>query len=131
MGIAAVGEIFIADSGGGEDASLPAVFAWVEAPVGFLQVGDGEMEVSLGGGEGAVAEHFLDVAETGAVAHEMGGAGVPPDVGGVTCFFTPASRAYLATSSSSVVRPRGADSREMKRAACCLPRRSRGRICAV
>ncbi len=58
----------------------------MEAPVGFLQIGNREMEVTLRGRERAVAEHFLHMAEAGAVADEMRGASVPPDVGGDVLF---------------------------------------------
>ena len=47
-----------------------------------LQVRDGEMQIALGRGEGTVAEQFLDVAETGVIAHQMRGTGMPPDVRG-------------------------------------------------
>lgn len=47
-----------------------------------LQVRDGEMQIALSRGEGPVAEQFLDVAETGLIAHQMGGTGMPPDVRG-------------------------------------------------
>ena len=54
----------------------------MKAPVRVLQVRDGEMQIALGRGEGAVAEQLLDVTETGVIADEMGSAGMPPDVRG-------------------------------------------------
>jgi len=46
----------------------------------FFQVGDGQMQIALGGGQSPVAEEFLDEAEVGPIAHEMRRAGVPPNV---------------------------------------------------
>ncbi len=50
--------------------------------VRFFEVGDGEMEVTLGGGEGAMAEDFLNVAQVGFVFEQMRGATVSPQVAG-------------------------------------------------
>jgi hypothetical protein len=50
--------------------------------VGFLEIGDGEVEVTLGGGERAVAEDLLDVPEVRPVLEQGRGAGVPPEVAG-------------------------------------------------
>jgi len=48
--------------------------------VGFFQIRDGQAEVAFCGGEGAVAEEVLDVAEAGMVLDEMSSAAVAPDV---------------------------------------------------
>ncbi len=48
--------------------------------VGFFQIRDGQAEVTLCGGEGAVAKQILDVAEAGMVLDEMSRAAVAPDV---------------------------------------------------
>ena len=50
--------------------------------VRFLQIGDGQAQISLGGGKGAVAEHFLNVAQVGVVFEQMRRARVPPEVRG-------------------------------------------------
>ena len=64
--------------------SFGGAFPGVAPGVGFLQVGDGEPEVSLRGGGRAMAEHLLDEADIGPVAapDEMGCACMPPDVSG-------------------------------------------------
>ena len=58
--------------------SFGGAFPGVAPGVGFLQVGDGEPEVFLRGGDRAMAEHLLDEADVGPVAalDEMGCAGV-------------------------------------------------------
>ena len=61
---------------------MPAAFARVAAFVGRFEISDGQVQITLGGGQAAVAEHFLDVAHVGMVLDEVGGAGVPPDVAG-------------------------------------------------
>jgi hypothetical protein len=40
--------------------------------VGFLQVGDGEVQILLGGVEVHMAQHLLNVADVGAVADHVG-----------------------------------------------------------
>ncbi len=54
--------------------------------VRFFEVGDGEMEVTLAGGEGAMAEDFLNVAQVGFVFEQMRGATVSPQVAGDVLF---------------------------------------------
>jgi len=51
-----------------------------------LQVGDGQMQVTLGGGQGPVTHDFLNVPEIGLILHQMRGDGVPPDVAGDVLF---------------------------------------------
>jgi hypothetical protein len=48
--------------------------------MGVLQVGDGNPQVTLGRGEGLVAEQFLDMAQVGTVLQKVRGAGVSPKV---------------------------------------------------
>ena len=54
----------------------------MEFGVGLFQVRDGEAQVTLGGGQRAVAEQVLHVPEVGMVLDEMGRAGVAPDMRG-------------------------------------------------
>ena len=54
--------------------------------MGFLQFGDGEVKVTLGGGKAAAAEHFLDMAEIGFALQKLRGATVPPQVVGHMLF---------------------------------------------
>jgi hypothetical protein len=56
------------------------------AAMRFFEIGDGEMEVTLGGGEGAMAEDFLNVAQVGFVFEQMRGATVSPQVAGDVLF---------------------------------------------
>src|SRR5437763_5225433 len=58
----------------------PASFARVKSPVRGFQGSDREMKITLSGGKGSVSKKLLDVAETGSIAHEVRGAGMPPDV---------------------------------------------------
>lgn len=60
----------------------------MEPAVGLLQLGDGDAKVPLGGGQAAMAEDFLNVAQVGFVLQKVGGTGVPPDVAG-DAFFDP------------------------------------------
>lgn len=48
--------------------------------VGFSEFPVGEMGVDLGGGDGRVAEEFLDGADVGAAVKEFGGVGVAEGV---------------------------------------------------
>ena len=50
--------------------------------MGRLQVNDGQVQVALGRRKRPVTQHFLDVADIGAVLDQVRGAGVPPDVAG-------------------------------------------------
>ena len=54
---------FTAASLPGFPGLLNALLAGMTAPVGLFQVGDGEVQVTLGGRQRTVAEHFLDVAQ--------------------------------------------------------------------
>ena len=68
--------------------------------MGFLQVGDGEPEVALGGGQGAMAQESLHVAQVAVILEQMGGAGAPPNVTG---------HMLLDSSQPGVARDQGAD----------------------
>ena len=46
----------------------------MEFRVGLFQIGDGEAQVALRGGQGAVAQEVLDVPQVGVVLNEMGSA---------------------------------------------------------
>ena len=61
-------------------------FAGVILVVSRLQVGDGQMQITLGGGQEPVAEDFLNVPEIGLVLHQVRGASVPPQVAGDVLF---------------------------------------------
>ena len=50
----------------------------VEFRVGLFQVRDGETQVTLGGGQGAVAEQILHVPQVRMILDEVSGAGVAP-----------------------------------------------------
>ena len=50
--------------------------AWMAADVRGLQLSDGEMQVTLGRGQRAMAEDLLDVAQVGFVLQQMRGAAV-------------------------------------------------------
>ena len=78
----------------------------------FLQLGNGDAQVTFGRGKGAVSEDFLDVAQVGLVLEQVRSAGVPPDMAGdaladpahgshqtcgVTGFPMPIARAYCLT----------------------------------
>jgi len=54
----------------------------MKAGVGFLQVADGQAQVSLGRGKRAMPQKVLHMAQIGVVFDEVGGAGVTPDMGG-------------------------------------------------
>ena len=45
-----------------------------------LQVGDGQVQIPLGGRKALVSEQRLHVAQVGVVLEQMRGARVPPDV---------------------------------------------------
>jgi putative addiction module component (TIGR02574 family) len=46
--------------------------------VRFFELGDGEMQVTLGGGQGAMTEDLLDVTDIGFVLQQVRGATVSP-----------------------------------------------------
>ena len=46
--------------------------------MGLFQVGDGETQIALRGGQGTVSQEVLDVAQIGVVLNEVGRTGVPP-----------------------------------------------------
>jgi putative addiction module component (TIGR02574 family) len=54
--------------------------------VRFFELGDGEMQVTLGGGQGAMTEDLLDVTDIGFVLQQVRGATVSPHVAGDTLF---------------------------------------------
>ena len=54
----------------------------MEPGVGLLQVGDGQAQVTLGGGQRAVAQQVLHMAQIGVVFDQVGGARMTPDMGG-------------------------------------------------
>lgn len=57
-----------------------ALFTRMVLAVRRLQVGDGQVQVTLGGGQRTVAEDFLNVAQVGLIFHQVCRAGVPPQV---------------------------------------------------
>lgn len=75
------------------------------------EVFEGNLGVLLGGGEAGVAEEFLDGAEIGAIAEEVGGvgvaeavrmqAGVPGESGGVE--LDDATHASISEAASAVI----------------------------
>ena len=56
--------------------------AGMEPGVGFLQVADGQAQVSLGRGERAMPQEVLHMAQIGVVFDQVGGTGMTPDMGG-------------------------------------------------
>ena len=52
----------------------------MELGVSGFQVGDGELQVTLGGRQRAVPKQVLNVAQIGVVLDQVRGAGVTPDV---------------------------------------------------
>jgi hypothetical protein len=58
------------------------LFPRVVFRVGLFQIRDGEAQVTLRGGQGAVAQEILDVPQVGVVLNEMGSASVAPDMVG-------------------------------------------------
>ena len=61
-------------------------FPRMEPPMRFLEVGDGQMQVTLRRGQGAVPEDLLDMPQVRPVFEQVRGAGVPPDVTGDVLF---------------------------------------------
>ena len=72
-----------------------ALFPGMAAAVCFLQLGDGEVEVTLGGGEAAVAQDLLNVSQVGFALQQVGGATVPPQVAGDTFLDPGQPRAFF------------------------------------
>ena len=54
----------------------------MEFRVGLFQIRDGETQVTLRGGQGAVPQEVLDVPQVGVVLNEMGSTSVAPDMRG-------------------------------------------------
>ena len=79
------------------------------------QLADGGVSVFLGGGEGLVAEEFLDGAKVGAISEEMGGKGVaervrvqvPIDVDEADVFFDDAAYGALREAAAGVIEEYG------------------------
>jgi len=53
----------------------------MEAGMGLLQIGNGQLQVPFRGGQRAVAQQVLHVAQVGVVLNQMRGARVPPYMG--------------------------------------------------
>lgn len=49
----------------------------MELHLRFFQILDGDACIDLGGGDVAMPEQFLDMADVGSMFKEMGGAGMP------------------------------------------------------
>ena len=79
------------------------------------ELADGSVRVFLRGGEGLVAEEFLNGAEVGAVGEEMGGEGVTQGVGvqvpvhvdETDVFFDDAAYGALREAAASVIEEDG------------------------
>ncbi len=64
---------------------LPS-FSWMIFGVNFLKVVDGNMGVNLGGFQGLVTEHLLEVTDGGSVFKHVCGTGMAERVGGYVLF---------------------------------------------
>ena len=82
-------------------------FPGVTFPVSSLQIGDGQMQVALGGRKALVSEQRLDVAQVRVVFEQMRGAGVPPDVATDFAVHSRQSRPFLddVAQDVSIQRP--------------------------
>ena len=70
----------------------------MELGVGRFEVGDGQAQVTLRGGQRTVPQEVLDMAEIGVVLHQVRGA-LCRHTCGVTCFLILASLAWRLTMS--------------------------------
>jgi hypothetical protein len=52
----------------------------MELAMGFFEIGDGQAQIALGGGEGAMPDDVLNVPEIGFVFDHVRGATVTPDM---------------------------------------------------
>ncbi len=61
----------------------------------LFQIGDGQAQIFLGGGQRAMAEDFLHMPQVGVVLEQVRGAGVPPQVTGDMLFDSGPARVSL------------------------------------
>jgi len=61
----------------------------------FFEVGDGQAQIFLGGGQAPVPEDFLHMAQVGVVLEQVRRAGVPPQVAGDVLFDSGPARVSL------------------------------------
>lgn len=65
---------------------IDSFFPRVTAAMGVLEIGDGQVQVTLRGRKRPVPEDLLDVPQVGPVFKQVRGAGMPPDVAGDVLF---------------------------------------------